>query len=378
MTSTLSPLHGGGVVEVASRLSEALVQRGHRVSVYTSDFEWDQEYVDSLSSVNVSPFHIWLDPTKFRFTPSLIWKVKKELKEFDIIHMHNYRNFANIVVHHYARKYRIPYVLQSHGSAATYFQKGALKRVFDKLWGYRILNDASTTFAVTKTEAQQYMDIGISHNKIDIVPNGISLSEYEELPPKGDFRKQYGISNDDTIILYLGRVNKIKGIDCLVKAFAQLRKNIPATKLVIAGPDDGYFSRLKNIVYELGIECDVVFPGPLHDKNKISAYVDAAVYVLPSNYEIFGMTLLEAWACGTPVITTDQCGLADVVANNQAGLVVPYDSNSLHDALYHILNDEECQQRFGENGKSLVRNQFNWEKIAKQVEDIYAGSIISA
>jgi glycosyltransferase involved in cell wall biosynthesis len=70
--------------------------------------------------------------------------------------------------------------------------------------------------------------------------------------------------------------------------------------------------------------------------------------------------------------------LADVVANNQAGLVVPYDSNSLHDALYHILNDEECQQRFGENGKSLVRNQFNWEKIAKQVEDIYAGSIISA
>ncbi len=68
-------------------------------------------------------------------------------------------------------------------------------------------------FAVTETEAQQYMDIGVSQDKIDIVPNWISLSEYEELPLKGEFRKQYGMGNDDTIVLYLGRINKIKGIE---------------------------------------------------------------------------------------------------------------------------------------------------------------------
>ncbi len=114
----------------------------------------------------------------------------------------------------------------------------------------------------------------------------------------------------------------------------------------------------------------VLFTGPLYGQEKLQAYVDASVYVLPSSYEIFGITILEALACGTPVVVTDRCGIADII-NQQAGLVVPYDTDRLRHALLQMLNDDKMRQQLGQRGKLLVREQFNWEKIAEQFEHMY-------
>jgi len=371
---------GGGQSRVAYEVSSRLVKEGHDVTVYCNGERKDATveakknqpidvdgitvyYLKNISRYLVAKTNI---DTPY-FLPIL---ARRNLKDFDIVHFHTYRSMIVVPVWYYAMKYGTPYVLQAHGSAATYFLKGRLKRIFDDLWGYRILNNASKLFAVTRMEAQQYLDMGTSKDNIEIVPNGISLYEYKELPQKGTFKKKYSIDNSAKIVLYLGRIHKIKGIDYLAKAFAELRKNLPETKLVIAGPDDGYLPTLTKLIHDLGIQNDVIFTGPLWEADKIEAYVDADVYVLPSTYEIFGVTLLEAWACGTPVITTDQCGLAAVVAD-QAGLVVPCDTSSLREALSRILTDEECLKRFGENGRSLVHSQFDWERITKQIEDIY-------
>ncbi len=110
--------------------------------------------------------------------------------------------------------------------------------------------------------------------------------------------------------------------------------------------------------------------GPLYGREKLKAYVDADVFVNPRADEIFGLVFLEALACGTPVICSQGCGIADVI-NGQVGLAVPYDKGALCKAMLDMLYDNKKRQEFGQRGKLLVCQQFDWEKIGKQVEDIY-------
>ena len=368
VTNLFSPVHGGSA-EVPYHLSRELVKRGHEVTVYTSDSKLSRDYINSIPEVRVHSFKTWLGLAKFYMTPGIIRNTREEIKHLDIIHMHNYRTFQNIVVHYYAKKYGIPYVLQAHGSLTTFFQRRRLKRTFDGIWGYGLLKDASKVIAVSQMEDKQYKSMGIGEDKFEIVPNGIDLSEFENLPQRGGFRKNYNLSSDQKIILYLGRIHKIKGLDLLAKAFAQVLNDFDV-KLVITGPDDGYLPTLIRLIKELEIEEKVLFTGPLYGEDKLEAYVDADVYVLPSFYEIFGITVLEALACGIPVIITDRCGIADVI-NGQAGLVVPYDKEQLQHALLHMLGNVKMRQQFGEKGKLLVCEKFDWEKIAEQVESVY-------
>ncbi len=369
VTNLFSPVHGGSA-EVPYHLSKELAKRGHEVILYTSDFKLSQEYIIPIPEVKIRAFKTWLSAAGFQVTPGIIKQVKGEIRHHNIIHMHNYRTFQNIVVHHYAKKCGVPYVLQAHGSLTTFFQKGWLKRLFDIIWGHRILKDASKFVAVTKMEAEQYKSMGVSGDKIEIVPNGIDLSEFDNLPERGELRRKYGLGSDQRIILYLGRIHKIKGLDLLAKAFADLPQSLNDARLVIVGPDDGYLPSLRKLIADLQISDRTLFTGQLYGREKLEAYVDADVYVLPSSYEIFSITVLEACACGTPVIVTDRCGIANVI-DDQVGLVVPYDKEQLQNGLLQMLGDDKMRLRFGEKGKLLVREKFNGEKIAEQMEKVY-------
>ena len=186
------------------------------------------------------------------------------------------------------------------------------KWLYDVLFGYRLLKNASKVIALTPFEAQQYIDFGVPEEKIQIIPNGIDLSQYDNLLPNGSFKKKFDITEEMKIVLYLGRIHKIKGLDILVRAFANIVKELDDVKLVIIGPDDGYLRELETLIRLLEIPNNVQIVGYLSGKDKLAAgTVDADVYVLPSRYEIFGITVLESVACGTPIIITDVCGLAD-------------------------------------------------------------------
>jgi glycosyltransferase involved in cell wall biosynthesis len=369
----------GGAARVAYEISKKLAERGQNVTVYTTDGLLSRLEVDKNKPLNV-------DGTKtyyFRnLSTFLIRKInlpipyylplvaRREIKGFDVLHLHGYRTVLTAVVSYYAKKYGIPYILQAHGSVETYFQKGTLKRLFDKFWGYRILKDATKLIAVAPTEAEQYKSMGVSEDKIEIVPNGIDLSEFDNLPPRGEFRKKYGLDDSQKIILYLGRIHQTKGIDLLARAFADLTKELDRAKLVIVGPDDGYLPALKKLIKELKIEEKVIFTGPLYEEEKLKTYIDADVFVNPRADEIFGLVFLEALACGTPVICSRRCGIADVI-DGQAGLAVPYDKGRLSNAILRMLSDDKMRQQFREKGKLLVRERYNWGKIVEQVEGLY-------
>jgi glycosyltransferase involved in cell wall biosynthesis len=211
--------------------------------------------------------------------------------------------------------------------------------------------------------------MGVPDEKIGVIPNGIDLSEYGNLPPRGAFKKKFFIRNDEKMILYLGRIHRVKGVDILVKAFANVAEKLTDVKLVIVGPDDGYLGELERLIKALKIENDVLIMGPLYGKDKLAAYIDTDVYVLPSRYETFPMSVLEAVACGSPVILSENCGVAGYF-KDKVGLVVKPDSKHLEGALFEMLLNQERQEFFRENCKTVIED-FSISQTVSMLEKIY-------
>jgi len=264
--------------------------------------------------------------------------------------------------------------LQAHGSLPRIMAKKRLKLVYDVMFGYRLLRDASKVIALTSVEAEQYKRMGVPEEKIAIIPNGIDPSEYAELPPKGCFKKKFNIPEDKKIILYLGRIHKTKGIDFLIRAYDHLIKkmNFKDAVLVIAGPDDGYLSEIKSLVQDLGISNSVLFTGLLSEKDKIRAYVDSDVVVNVEPLNVYGLVPLEAAACSTPVIVSKTNAISEVIAEGGFGFSVRYDDFiTLAKTMKVILEDEELVDKMGKNGRKFVFENFDWGKIVVKLEKVY-------
>ena len=367
----------GGPVKVAFDVGKELVKRGHEVVVFTSDARdlenrlgVESDEVEGMSVYyfrNLSMFFVkW---SKLFITPDLHRKMKLDIKSFDIIHAHEYTTYQNIVIHKFAKKYGVPYVLQTHGSLPK-IGRQARKWLYDVFFGRRLLRDASKVIALSQVEAEQYKCADVPAEKIAIVPNGIDLTAYANLPPKGSFKKKFGLDKNEKIVLYLGRIHEIKGIDILVRAFANILHKLGDVRLVIVGPNDGYLGEIEALIKALRIENKVLVSGPLYGVAKLEAYVDADVYVLPSRYEAFPMSVLEAVACGTPVILTENCGIAEYF-RDKTGLVVKTDSPSnLQEALLEMLMNREKQKVFRENCKTVMQ-KFNISETVSKLEEAY-------
>jgi len=363
-----SPKHGGDV-NVCYNLSKSLAKKGHNVTIFTTDFEFDEKYYTSLSDIQMIPFHCSINFDLFLYSPKMKKQLKNDIKNFEIIHLHGFRTYQNVIVHYYAKKFGIPYVLQAHGDIPIILEKQNLKKLYDTFWGNSILKDASKVLALNKTEAGYYQDMKVDKGKIEIVPNGIDLTEYINLPKKGQFRNKYSINNDEKIVLYVGRLHKSKGLELLIKSFSDVTKKLNDTKLVLIGPDDGYQSVLEKSISLLDIHDKVIFTGFVSTDIKKMALVDADAFVTP-RFSGFPVTFLESCACGTPLITTNNGDHLNWI-NNNVGYVVDYDRYHLKEAILKILNDEELKKRFQDKGQKLISQMFNWTEISETVEDIY-------
>ncbi len=363
----------GGSVTVLYELSRKLAKRNHEVTILSTDFNFDDQYADQIRAegVTVISFPCIVRFGLFLYSPSIKEWAENNLKEFDIIHLHNYRAYQNAVIHIFAKKYGIPYIMQAHGSVLPFFNKEFLKKCFDKVYGNKILQDATICIASTAIESDQYEKMGVSKNRIIIVPNGIDLSQFGDLPVRGQFRSKHNIPENVRLILTLGRIHKIKGIDLLVTSFSQICRKTGNVRLVIAGPDGGSLSQIREQVHELQIEDRVLFTGPLYDKEKLEAYIDSDIFVFPSRYDSFGNTLLEAWMCGLPVIVSTNCCVSSVIKNSNTGIVVGLDPSQITEQIINLLNDDENRRKLGISGKIFVQNNYDIDKIVQRIEEIY-------
>lgn len=367
----------GGALKSAYEISKQLVKDGHDVTVYTTDanskdsrleFKENPILMDGIKVYYFRNISNRLSYKNFPISPDMAVALKKNINKFDIVHVHEYRSFQAMLVHHYSKKNRVPYIVQPHGSAVNIMGMFWFKKMFDKMWGNSLLKDSSKVIALTNREKDSLKSLGINESNIQIIPNGINLLDYKNLPEKGIFRKKYGIQPDEKIILFLGRLHKIKGIDLLIGAFSDLSKDRDDIKLVIVGPDGGFLPDIMKLIKKSKIENKVVMPGPLYGKNKLEAFVDANIYVLPSIYETFPNTIIESCVCGTPVVMTDNCGISDVIKNNNVGFVSKCEKNSLKQSILKLLTNDKIKENLN---SPFILNYFNLNTVVKNLEKCY-------
>ncbi len=369
---------GGGVPRVTYELSRKLVENGHEVTVITTD-RFQEECVDRNSAVDIEGVRTFyfnnlcrlFTKNKFYFSPKIIRFLKEEIQQFDIVHLQDFRTFQNIAAYYYTRKFDIPYVLQPHGSLQFLAEKQRLKQMYDIAYGDKMLLNASRLITLNKNERDLCIRLGVSKNKIEIVPNGIDLSQFNEniIHLKGSFRKMYEIRNTDKVILYLGRLHKTKGIDLLVESFCEIQRKCSNVWLALVGPDYGFREELEHIMVELNIHDRVIITGMVEDSQRIAALVDADIFVTPSFYG-FPLTFVEACACGVPIITTNRGDSLDWI-DFRVGHVIEYDRDTLAKTILDVLFSREIYKKFQVECRHIVNNEFNWAQIAHKFEEIY-------
>ena len=364
----------GGIAKICYDISKRLTQRGHEVTVYTTDGFKSRVNVQKNCRVFVEDMNVLYFSNMSLFlasrnlcTPYMAPLIaRKHLEEFDIIHVHTFRTILAILIWYYANKYGIPYVLQAHGSVLPFFQKQRLKKVFDFLFGYSIIKGASKVIALTQTEAQQYKGMGVLKEKIEVIPNGIDLSEYDHLPPKGTFKKKFSINGDEKIILYLGRIHESKGLDLLAHGFKIVSKDLSNVRLVVVGPDDGYAATFAGLLSDLGVSEKVLLTGFVEKEDKLAALVDSNVFVTP-RFHGFPVVFLEACLAGCPIVTTSN--ELEWIHDN-VGYVTDSSPIALAKAISNVLQDDLTLERFQDNCRGIIKN-FDISTITSRLEVAY-------
>jgi glycosyltransferase involved in cell wall biosynthesis len=368
-----------GPANVARAQSRELTRRGHAVSVYASDTCDRSSQLDIDKEANVdgvavtychSLNHRLAADHRIILCPQLLQLARRHIATFDLVHLHDYRTFNNVIVATFAKKAGVPYVIQAHGTVPRLVEKRCLKGLFDLCFGRWMLRNAARLIALSQMEFGQYANMGMPRQQITVLPNGIESPPSGLLEAGALFRARHKIEPRDFAILFLGRIHKIKGLDLLVGAFGRLLDRLATAKLVIAGPDDRYLSTLKSTLCSLGLERHVILTGRLSDREKWPALGASDVLVLPSSYEAFPLSVLEAWAMKVPVVITPRNGLADW-AEKGAGIVVPRNRDVLADALFELSMNPEKRGTLGETGKKLVEQHFTWEQVINTMEQMY-------
>jgi len=371
---------GGPAVKVRS-IARAMKGLGNEVTVLTADLGFGPPEIDAarvvrgpegwrtdLDGVEVIYFGTRGHYRNLTFNPGILGFCKCRLKEFDIVHIYGLYDTLGPAVGHYCRKFGVPYFVEPLGMTRPIDRGFLLKRIWRRL-ARNYLGQASKWIATSELEREDLRAAGVPSENVLIRFNGIDRGDFRKLPPFGAFRKRVGISYDEHLILFLGRLIPRKGADLLIEALPQIGSD--KVKLVIAGPEgeSGYLAFLRDKARTLGINQRVLFPGPLYEDLQKEAYVDATVFALPSRYENFGNTAAEAIACCTPVIVSDRCGIAPLV-DQRAGLVTAYDSQAIARTLKDLLNNPALYQRL-KAGCPQVAEEISWEGLVRGMQDSY-------
>lgn len=370
---------GGGTVDLIYKITKALSDRGHQVTIWTSDYEEDMDYVNSLKPVNVELLHSVFSFSGLHIIPELDFKAWDNLKKFDIIHLHAQRSLLHMPICKYAIRYKIPYVIDAHGSTPM-FTKKFFKMVYDKFYGRKIYSHCSQFIAENKLGESEYIELGIVQPKITIImpPKEMitiinppmDVESFEYLPTADLFRSQYKLNNKK-IVMFLGRLHKIKGIKYLIDGFAELRKRRGDVVLVIAGADDGDKLNLENQIRQLQLD-DVIFTGYITGQMKLSALVSADVLVQSSVYEQGAWCPLEAILCGTPAIVSEHTGAGMDMLNIAGGYLVNiYNKKQMADKIDWVLNNQAEARAKALQGAEYIKNNLSLTASVSKYEDMY-------
>lgn len=376
--ANISPRYGGPAT-VCTETCRALARVGEEVTIYTTDKDFPEGRLDVPSNTPVTQdeYTTWYFPVQFSpymVSMDMARALYRHAKEFDLIHIHGLYRFPQAIAAYYARRYKVPYIVSPHGSLDPFLfyrrRHRLTKRVYEYLVELQNLNKAAAIHFTNEEEMILTQPLGLTPPAI-VVPIGLELAEYRNLPKGGSFTDRYDLVGKK-IILHLGRINFKKGLDILVRAFARVASTREDVCLVLAGPDnEGYGKQVNKWLVQEGVEDKVLFTGMLQGVDKLAVFKDADIFALPSYSENFGIAAVEAMACGLPVIISDKVNIWREVQGAEAGLVTHCDVDEVAEAILLLLDNEDLRRNIGEAGKALVSKRYSWDSVVHALLEAY-------
>lgn len=363
--SNFDPVTGGGEAERTLQMTRSLQLAGVSCRILTVD----TNLTDQRKSMHGDGGVVAL-PCLFRrfYVPRVSVKYIQELVNAStIVHLIGHWTVLNALVYLACRRANKPYVVCPAGALSIFGRSRLLKKLYNFAIGKKIVQNASACIAVTQAEKDYFIAAGMTPENVVVIPNGIAPSDFTS-DKVDEFRNKYALGKRP-FILFVGRLNAIKGPDMLLEAFCSLGDRLDDVDLVFVGPDGGMLGELKARTQALSAQQRVHFIGYLGGAEKSDAYHAATVLVVPSRHEAMSIVAVEAGMCGTPVLLTDQCGF-EQLQDVGAGWVVPASAEGLKRGLLEVFS-EDAFKTTGLNIKAFVTANFSWDVIIYSYLNLY-------
>jgi glycosyltransferase involved in cell wall biosynthesis len=361
---------GGGTAMRTLQISKALSLAGHEVGIISLSIG---SIKFNSSFPNFINFYI-LKVINKRFQLPIVsftW-LRSVVANYDIVHLMGHWSILNAIVAFAARLEGVPYVICPAGALPIFGRSQTLKKIYNNFIGKKLISYASGWVAITEDERAHFKEYGVNTSEVIVIPNGIDPEDYVI---KNYINKNFlDLTLGNPYILFMGRINQIKGPDLLLNAFEKISKEWPCLHLIFAGPDNGMQKFLSEQASNLLINNKVHFIGFISGFDKIQLYRQAKMLVIPSRSEAMSIVVLEAGACALPVVLTDQCGFNAV--QSCGAIVVSVSSDSISDGIKKLLLcDSSDLKIIGNNLQDFVFSNYTWSSIVDKYNQFYLSLI---
>jgi glycosyltransferase involved in cell wall biosynthesis len=382
----------GGLGIHGFEISKALVRHNQEVHVITPYVEKTKSN-EIINGINVRRIELpdlkWLD--KFLFSESIrklgdfedfflnivsfnfqayneVRNLVKEYQNNFIVHAHDWLGIiAGVMI---KKELGIPLVITYHSTEYGRSMGGGIREIMEiEAIGAK---EADLIITVSENMKSELKMLGYPEEKINVIYNGIDESKYDYHIDGREIRRRFGIKEDERVIFFVGRLERVKGIEYLVLSIPKVIEKFPNAKFLILGIG-GMQAYIKTLIEQLKIKENVILVEEfVPESERIKFYAASDICIFPSLYEPFGIVALEGMAMKKPVIVGKTGGLQEIVIHGKNGLhVKPGNSDEIASAIIELLSDKEKMIKFGEEGRKRVEQEFTWDKIAMKTIDVY-------
>lgn len=370
----------GGTVTATSQLCRGLVRQGVDVTVYTTDADGKGGHLNvplnqpvDLGGVKVWYFHCDFGVRKVFYSRGLSRKLRETVKGFDLVHVSAIWQWIGVDVYKFCKLYAKPYIVTPHGSLSPWpwSQNLLKKRIYWYAFGMKTIKEASAIHFTTEDERDKSLSTVpiLSKKQSFTVPNGIVIKKGKNI------RNNLNIQDEQFLLLFTGRIHRKKGIHFIIEAMKKLKNNKLSFLIVGHAEDTEYVNHLKEISEELA--GNVIWKDSVNAEEIWDYYSSSDLFVLPSYDENFGMVVVEAMACGLPVLISRNVGIWKEVEVDNAGFIVNQDVDEIANALKTIYENPDMLKQLSLNARKSVENRYDINKVAslmiKAYEDVLNG-----
>jgi glycosyltransferase involved in cell wall biosynthesis len=371
--------------------ANGLINAGHEVDIFTTDgnpWFYDKSKKDSYEKIrkklleakgnvvkikNVNVYTVSCTSPKLgMYSKNTARFAKENIKKYDIVYAIHWYNHPVMTFAKIAHEKKVPFILAAYGSlqdpARSLNSRG--KKILDFVYTKNMIKNTPGFHSVGELETEQYIKLGISKEKIHHVDHGLVLEDFI-IKNRTDIFERIKINpKKDRYIIFVGRIDKKKGVDILINSFVEIEKNFDDVSLVIVGTGlPSYETELKELVSKLSLK-KVIFTGFVSENEKLELLESATSFITISHSDVHTIAAQEAMAMGVPIILSKASDWPEIDEYN-VGVTIDIDVKSVEDAIKNMLSQNTNLKELSKNAKNLIKEKFLIDSLIPKYEKMF-------